>query len=54
MGEAPDLPLQPFDVVFVPKSRVARANQFVEQYITGVLPIRLQGAYQFTYLSGGF
>jgi protein involved in polysaccharide export with SLBB domain len=53
-GEAPDLPLEPFDVVFVPKSRVARANQFVEQYITGVLPMRLQGAYQFTYLTGGF
>ncbi len=30
--------LQPFDIVFVPKSPIAKVNQFVEQYIEGVVP----------------
>lgn len=35
---AHDAVLQPFDVVYVPKSRIAQVNQFVEQYIDKVLP----------------
>ena len=33
-----DVLLQPFDVVFVPKSRIARMDQFVDQYIRQLLP----------------
>ncbi|RAI03057.1 sugar ABC transporter substrate-binding protein [Acuticoccus sediminis] len=30
--------LRPFDIIFVPKSPIAKVNQFVEQYIEGVIP----------------
>lgn len=33
-----DIPLRPFDVVYVPKKRVSRANLFVEQYIDRMVP----------------
>lgn len=33
-----DVRLQPFDVVFVPRSKVANVNVFVEQYIRNNLP----------------
>lgn len=32
-------PLQRFDVVFVPRSRIANHNLFVQQYIRGALPV---------------
>jgi protein involved in polysaccharide export with SLBB domain len=35
-----DMALQPYDIVYVPKTAVAKANQFVEQYIVRMLPIR--------------
>lgn len=47
---APDPLLQPFDVMYVPMSRVAQVNQFVDQYIRKMLPITLTGG--FTYLIG--
>ncbi|MBX2883288.1 MAG: polysaccharide export protein [Granulosicoccus sp.] len=34
------LQLQPFDIVYVPKSRIARLNLFVENYIGGLLMFR--------------
>ena len=34
-----DLVLQPYDVVYVPKSHVANLNQWVEQYITKNIPV---------------
>ncbi|ETW98435.1 MAG: hypothetical protein ETSY1_18795 [Candidatus Entotheonella factor] len=34
-----DVMLQPLDVVYVPKTRIARVNQFVDQYIRRLLPI---------------
>lgn len=33
-----DIQLKPYDVVYVPKSHIAKVNQFVEQYIDKVLP----------------
>lgn len=33
-----DVPLLPGDIVFVPRSRVAEANLWVEQYVTRMLP----------------
>ena len=35
-----DQGLSPSDVLFVPKSAIAKLNQFVEQYILKVIPIR--------------
>jgi protein involved in polysaccharide export with SLBB domain len=46
----PDEPLQPFDFIFVPKSKIAKVNQFVDQYIEGIIPFTLTGG--FTYILG--
>jgi len=35
---ADDVPLQPYDIVFVPRSKIADVNLFVEQYITKNIP----------------
>lgn len=42
------VPLRRFDIVFVPKTRVAEVGQFVQQYVRDVLPI------QFSYAINGF
>ena len=34
-----DILLQPYDVVYVPKSKIANINLFIQQYIRGLLPI---------------
>ncbi|MFM7142475.1 MAG: sugar transporter, partial [Alphaproteobacteria bacterium] len=33
-----DVMLRPYDIVFVPKSRIAEVNTFVELYVTRNLP----------------
>jgi polysaccharide biosynthesis/export protein len=40
-GEHPevDLPMRPLDVVFVPRSKIANVNLFVQQYIRDALPV---------------
>ena len=40
-----DLVLQQYDIVFVPKSAIARRNLFVKQYIENMVPSSLIGAY---------
>lgn len=40
-----DLILNQYDVVYVPKSKIARRNLFVEQYINGLIPEQLIGSY---------
>ena len=45
-----DVALQPFDVVFVPMSKVAQLDQIVDQYIRKALPPTLTGG--FNYLLG--
>jgi polysaccharide biosynthesis/export protein PslD len=47
-GKAADVPLQAFDVVFVPKSTIAEVDQFVDQFINRVVPFQ-RG---FTYTMG--
>jgi protein involved in polysaccharide export with SLBB domain len=39
IGSRDDIALEPLDIVFVPKTRIAHVNDFVEQYITKVLPL---------------
>ncbi len=35
-----DIPLQPYDVIFIPRTRIAKVNLFVEQYIEKVVPFQ--------------
>ncbi|MCA9771057.1 MAG: polysaccharide biosynthesis/export family protein [Myxococcales bacterium] len=37
-GDAPDVVLEPFDVVYVPRTFIADANLFVRQYINLMIP----------------
>ena len=37
-GKAQDTVLQPFDVVVVPKTKIAKVDLFVEQFINGLMP----------------
>jgi len=39
-GSGNDLQLQPDDIVYVPKSAIANANKFIEEYIGGLLMFR--------------
>ncbi len=41
-----DITLQQYDVVYVPKSGIARANLFVEQYINNMIPSNLIAPYE--------
>ena len=47
----PDTVLQPFDIVFVPRSKIAKVDRFVDQYIRQVLPINMAAG--FNYIVGG-
>ncbi len=40
-----DIPIQPLDIVYVPKTHIAEANKFVAQYIKQMLPISIQSAF---------
>lgn len=39
-GESPDedVPLRPYDMVFVPKSKIANVDVFVDQYVRKIIP----------------
>jgi len=45
-----DMSLQPFDVLYVPVSRIAKVDRFIDQYVRQLLPISLTGG--FTYVLG--
>lgn len=42
-----DIALAPQDIVFVPKTSVAQANQFIDQYITRMLPFTRNVSYSY-------
>ena len=47
MGDiSQDIVLNQYDVVYVPKSKIARRNLWVEQYINGLIPEELIGAFE--------
>lgn len=50
-GAESDVVLQPYDVVFVPMSGIAKVDRFVDQYMRQLLPISLNAG--FTYLLSG-
>jgi polysaccharide export outer membrane protein len=41
-----DIVLNQYDVVFIPKTKIARMNLFVEQYINNMIPSNLIDSYQ--------
>ena len=45
-----DQRIQPFDVIYVPMSRIAKVDQFVDQYMRQLLPITVSAG--FSYLLG--
>jgi protein involved in polysaccharide export with SLBB domain len=45
----PDVILQPFDIVYVPKSRIARIDQFIDQYIRQIIPINLSAGFSYVF-----
>lgn len=47
-GTAQDVPLMPFDVVYIPKSKIASVNQFMDQYVRQLIPITT--TFGFSYL----
>jgi polysaccharide export outer membrane protein len=46
-----DLELQPLDIVWVPRTKIARVNDFMEQYVRQLIPLPLTMGV--TYLFGG-
>jgi protein involved in polysaccharide export with SLBB domain len=44
-GDGGDVPLMPYDVVFVPRTTIAEVDLWVEQYITRVLPFSRSFSY---------
>ncbi len=47
----PDTRLQPFDVLYVPKTKIAKLDKFMDQYVKQVSPMLF--SFGFTYLLGG-
>jgi len=45
-----DMVLQPYDIVYVPKSKIANIDQIIDQYIRQVIPFNVSGG--FTYILG--
>ena len=43
-----DLILKPFDVVYVPKTTISKANKFVEQYLSRMIPRWLSADFSYT------
>jgi polysaccharide export outer membrane protein len=46
-GTAQDVPLMAFDVVYVPKSKIASVNQFMDQYVRQLVPITLTAGFSY-------
>jgi protein involved in polysaccharide export with SLBB domain len=44
-----NIALQPYDVVYVPKTGIARANDFVDAYIEGLLPVSTVSGFAWLY-----
>lgn len=51
-AEGTDLLLKPYDIVYVPKSQIANANKFVDQYINNIVPDFLSVGFSYTRYRG--
>jgi len=43
-----DVFLQRYDIVYVPKTGIARANQFVDQYLNAIIPSSIRFGFNYT------
>ncbi len=50
-GEIPEanIEVQPYDVIFVPKSGIAKANQFMDEFVEGLLPVSTLSGFAWVY-----
>jgi protein involved in polysaccharide export with SLBB domain len=46
-GTAQDVPLMPFDVVYVPRSKIARVDEFMNQYVKQLVPVTLSAGFSY-------
>lgn len=44
-----DITLEPFDVLYVPLSRIAKVDKFIDQYVRQLLPISLTGGFNYIF-----
>jgi polysaccharide export outer membrane protein len=52
-NEAPEIYLRRHDIVYVPKTAIANADLFVEQYINQLVPRAVNTVFGFQYSLGG-
>ena len=53
-SEASELLLEPFDVVLIPESGIAKANRAMDRYVRQMLPITLSGGFTYLFGDGSF
>ncbi len=51
-GRVSDVTLEDRDVVYIPKTAIAKANQYVDQYLNRIVPRWVTSAFAFTYPIG--
>lgn len=51
-GVGEDIPLHPFDVIYVPRSNISKVDQFVDQYMRQITPVPLNGGFSYLLNSG--
>jgi protein involved in polysaccharide export with SLBB domain len=44
---AADVPLKPFDVIYIPKTAIAKIDQFVDSYLRQTIPMTLNGGFSY-------
>lgn len=49
-NQSAELYLQRHDIIFVPKTQIARVDQFVDQYINSIIPHAITGVFGYQYL----
>lgn len=50
LSKGTDIPLKPFDVLYVPISRIGKVDKFIDEYIRQLIPVTLTGG--FSYIMG--
>jgi hypothetical protein len=45
--------LKPLDIIYVPKTSIAKANIFVQQYLSNMMPDWIRVSFPFPYSLGG-
>lgn len=53
-GPQNDILLRPFDIVYVPKTFIAKANKFMKQYIKNMIPATLSVGFSYAIVKDGW